>query len=214
MEPFVKQIRAGGDRNFAYLFGDDEVCAVVDPSYDEGGKVSREIEQTKLKLEWILITHGDPDHIYSAQKISQNYGAQIAAHSSCKQPVHYWLNDGDEVTMGSLSIKAIYTPGHTIDSMCFLCGKWLFTGDTLFIGKVGGTDFGAGAKAEYDSLHYKLMRLPVDTIVYPGHDYGLKPVSTIGDEKKNNPFIQCLSFDAFVDLKRNWQEYKRKHGIP
>ena len=89
----------------------------------------------------------------------------------------------------------------------------LVTGDTLFVGKVGGTDYGAGARAEYDSLHRKLMVLPDETEVWPGHDVGVAPRSTIGHEKRTNPFLRCEDFAAFVELKRNWLEYKRRHGI-
>jgi len=94
-----------------------------------------------------------------------------------------------------------------------LCENILLTGDTLFVGKVGGTDLGRGARAEYDSLNKKLMKLPDETKVYPGHDYGVAPSSTIGREKETNPFILCKSFEEFVDFKANWAEYKRRHGI-
>jgi glyoxylase-like metal-dependent hydrolase (beta-lactamase superfamily II) len=110
------------------------------------------------------------------------------------------------------------TPGHTEDSICVLVkapgepGK-LVTGDTLFVGKVGGTGYGDDARAEYDSLHEKLLRLPDDTEVWPGHDYGVAPSSTIGREKKTNPFLLCESFETFVELKRNWLRYKAEHGI-
>jgi glyoxylase-like metal-dependent hydrolase (beta-lactamase superfamily II) len=81
------------------------------------------------------------------------------------------------------------------------------------VGKVGGTDYGPGAREEYDSLHSKLMTLPDETEVWPGHDYGVAPNSTIGHEKQTNPFILRETFEEFVDLKRNWLEYKREHGI-
>ena len=94
-----------------------------------------------------------------------------------------------------------------------MIGNALFTGDTLFVGKVGGTDFGKQAKSEYDSLHNKILKLSDDIRIFPGHDYGVAPESTIGNEKKTNPFILCKDFESFVDLKRNWLEYKKKHGI-
>jgi hydroxyacylglutathione hydrolase len=89
----------------------------------------------------------------------------------------------------------------------------LFTGDTLFVGKVGGTDLSGGARAEYESLHKKLMALPDETKVYPGHDVGIAPVSTVAHERETNPFLLQPDYPAFVDLKRNWAEYKREHGI-
>ncbi|MBT4484431.1 MAG: hypothetical protein HOC71_12230 [Candidatus Latescibacteria bacterium] len=87
------------------------------------------------------------------------------------------------------------------------------TGDTLFVGKVGGTGLGNDARDEYRSLHEKLIPLPEDTRVWPGHDYGVRPSSTIGEELRENPFILRNSLEEFVELKKNWAEYKRKHGI-
>ena len=81
------------------------------------------------------------------------------------------------------------------------------------MGKVGGTGYGRDAREEYDSLHAKLMTLPPETRVWPGHDYGVRPSSTIGDELRENPFILRDSFDSFVELKRNWLAYKKEHGI-
>ena len=87
------------------------------------------------------------------------------------------------------------------------------TGDILFVGKVGGTDLGDGARREYDSLHNKLMTLPDHIEVWPGHDFGTAPSSTIGNERRTNPFLQQKSFEDFVHLKAHWIQYKREHGL-
>ncbi|MBN1504112.1 MAG: hypothetical protein JW952_03525 [Candidatus Eisenbacteria bacterium] len=89
----------------------------------------------------------------------------------------------------------------------------LLTGDTLFVGKVGGTDFGEGARLEYESLQRKLMTLPDSTEVWPGHNYGGRPHSTVGEEKPTNPFLLRTNLSDFIKLKKNWLEYKRLHGI-
>jgi glyoxylase-like metal-dependent hydrolase (beta-lactamase superfamily II) len=123
------------------------------------------------------------------------------------------VKDGEEIKIDNLTLKFIHTPGHTPDSMCILVEDRLVSGDTLFVGKVGGTGFGDDAKDEYNSLHKKLMVLPENTEVYPGHNYGVRESSTIGEEKRSNPFILCKSFEAFVDLKMNWAEYKRKNNV-
>ena len=107
----------------------------------------------------------------------------------------------------------LHTPGHTEDSICLYVGDAVFTGDTLFVGKIGGTDFGAQARAEYESLHQKLLVLPDTTRVFPGHHYGTAPESTIGHERRTNPFLIQPDFETFVDLKRNWTAYKKAHGI-
>ncbi len=89
----------------------------------------------------------------------------------------------------------------------------LITGDTLFVGKVGGTGLGEDARLEFESLHEVIAKLPDETEVWPGHDVGVAPSSTVGRERKTNPFYLQPDLESFVDLKRNWTEYKRKHGI-
>ena len=121
--------------------------------------------------------------------------------------------DGDFLDLGDLKIQVLLTPGHTPDSICIKAGDRLVTGDTLFVGKVGGTYGADDAREEFFSLK-KLMSLPPETTVWPGHDYGVRPHSTIGDELKNNPFITRLNdFDDFLWLKQNWAEYKKEHNI-
>jgi glyoxylase-like metal-dependent hydrolase (beta-lactamase superfamily II) len=119
----------------------------------------------------------------------------------------------DHFPLGNLEIQILHTPGHTNDGICIYIEDTVFTGDTLFVGKVGGTDLGPGAKAEYDSLHQKLFALPDNTRVFPGHDYGTAPESTIAHERETNPFFLQPDFEAFVHLKRNWEAYKKAHGI-
>jgi glyoxylase-like metal-dependent hydrolase (beta-lactamase superfamily II) len=123
------------------------------------------------------------------------------------------LDDGDDIAVGSITLHVLHTPGHTEDSICLFTPGYLFSGDTLFVGKVGGTRFGDDACKEYDSLQKKLLTLPDETRVCPGHDYGVRPISTIGDEKRENPFLLQPDLEHFVSLKRNWLAYKAEHGI-
>jgi len=104
------------------------------------------------------------------------------------------------LSVGKIPIKVIYTPGHTADSVCLLVDKAkLLTGDTLFVGECGRTDFpGGSSKSMYDSLFNKLLKLNDNVEVYPGHDYGLKPQSTIGEEKKSNYTLQPRSLEDFI----------------
>ena len=207
-----EQLRTGGDRNFSYLVGDEETkeAMLVDPSFEPGVAIRR-AEELGLRITVVVHTHGHPDHVAGTDAVRRATGARVlsfAGEGSAEK-----LGDGDEIKVGKLSFKAIYTPGHTMDSICIYGEGKLMTGDTLFVGKVGGTGFGDDARREYESLHEKLMRLPDETEVWPGHDYGVRPTSTIGDEKKENPFILRPNFEEFVDLKKNWAEYKRIHGI-
>jgi hydroxyacylglutathione hydrolase len=205
-----EQVRCGGDRNFSYLLGDEESreAALVDPGYSPEMLVER-VKGHRLRLRWILNTHGHSDHTGGNDAVRRMTGARIAAHSAGDHP----LEDGSLVPLGGLEIKAIHTPGHTLDSICFLVEGRLITGDTLFVGKVGGTYDREAARLEFDSLHGKLCALPPETEVWPGHDYGVRPSSTIGDELRENPFLLRTTFESFLDLKTNWAEYKRIHGI-
>ena len=122
------------------------------------------------------------------------------------------VKDGDIFKLGALELRIIHTPGHCQDGMCILIENKLITGDTLFVGKVGGTDLEEGARLEYESLQ-QLMQLDENLEVYPGHDFGAQPSSTIGYEKRNNPFILQPTLEDFVHLKANWVAYKAEHGI-
>ena len=209
-----EQIAVGGDRNFAYLLADEQSrqALLVDPAYNQK-KVLSLVAQQGLDVVYVANTHGHSDHSQLSDRIAKATDAKVVAHKSSASAGELGVVDGDELALGSLTIKILHTPGHTADGICLLVGNKLITGDTLFVGKVGGTDYGAQARVEYDSLFGKLLKLPDQTEVWPGHDYGTRPSSTIGQERRENPFLLCPSFEAFVDLKRNWTRYKREHGI-
>ena len=140
------------------------------------------------------------------------FHGKVVGHSSMHLNLDVKVDEGDTLPLGNLTLKFLYTPGHTDDHICVVCEDNVITGDVLFVGKVGGTDLGPGARKEWDSLQ-KLMELPDETNVWPGHNYGVAPTSTIGHEKETNPFLIQPTFDAFIDLKANWLDYKKKHGI-
>jgi len=209
-----EQIPAGGDRNLAYLIADEDerVGLVVDPSLDSEELLAR-ILSHGVKIKYIVNTHAHADHIAGNALIKQETGAKVVMHSLARARHDVSVEDGSVLEVGSLRPRVIHTPGHTPDSLCLLTAGKLVTGDTLFVGKVGGTDYGEGARLEYESLNEKLMTLPEETEVWPGHDVGLRLFSTIGQEKKTNPFILRKSFKDFLELKKNWLEYKKTHGI-
>ena len=209
-----EQIAVGGDRNFGYLLGEEESkkALLVDPSYNQE-KVLSLVSKHGLEVVYVANTHGHYDHSQLSGQIGEATGAQVVCHKSAASGAQLGVEDGDELAVGSLRVKILHTPGHTVDSICLLAEQKLLTGDTLFVGKVGGTDLGAQARAEYESLFGKLLKLDDEVEVWPGHDYGLRPSSTIGEERRENPFLLCRSFEEFVELKRNWTQYKREHGI-
>ena len=211
----VRQLNAaGGDRNYSYLIGDESTkeAVVIDPGSPPETE-SAALAEYGLTLKYIINTHDHYDHTGGNAALSKATGAEIAMQETAHSAHTIDLKDGDVLRVGGIELRIIHTPGHTIDSISVLAGGELFSGDTLFVGKVGGTGLGEDARAEYASLHDKLMVLPPETRVWPGHNYGVRPSSTIGDELRENPFILRKSFESFVDLKANWAEYKRIHGI-
>jgi glyoxylase-like metal-dependent hydrolase (beta-lactamase superfamily II) len=210
----VKQLLPGGDRNFSYIAGDKEGCSgiIIDPSYNPE-MILEEAKKLGLEVKYIFCTHGHSDHTNGNNIIRKLTGKIPLLYGHTDSETGITISDGVKLPLGSLDIKIIHTPGHTEDSMCLYTGNALFTGDTLFTGKVGGTHSREDSLREYYSLHEKLMTLPEETVVYPGHNYGISPTSTVGKEKKSNPFIIQPDFGAFLYLKNNWAEYKLEHGI-
>jgi glyoxylase-like metal-dependent hydrolase (beta-lactamase superfamily II) len=194
-----KQIAISPMQNFAYLIGDEKegVCAVVDPS--DAGKVLGIAAGLGLNIIYIINTHGHIDHTSGNREVKGQTGAKVIAHTSSRIEKDVGVDDGDIIEVGALRIEVIHTPGHTPDGICLLVEKKLMTGDTLFVGECGRTDLpGSDSRSMYDSLFNKLMKLEDDIEVYPGHDYGKKPSSTIGDERRTNYTLEPRSVDEFV----------------
>lgn len=211
---FVKQFLTGGDRNFGYLIADEvtKQAVVIDPSYSPDMIVDFARKQG-YTIHYIFNTHGHYDHTNGNTEIKRLTGKTPLLFGNTDPQTGIVVVDGATFPFGKLRVTVIHTPGHTKDSICLHIGDAVFTGDTLFVGKVGGTDLGKQAKTEYHALHQKLMTLPDETRVFPGHNYGVAPESTIAHERKTNPFLLQPDFEAFVDLKKNWAEYKKAHGI-
>ena len=183
---FFKQIQQHSD-NFSYIIADEDSkeAAVVDSSYN-ADEIIKIIKQEKLKLKYIINTHGHSDHTAGNTELASDFAAKLVAHKQSKIPHDISSRRRRLLSVGKISIKIIYTPGHTADSICLLVdNQKLLTGDTLFVGECGRTDFpGGNAKNMYESLFGKLLKLDDDVEVYPGHDYGIKPSSTIGEQRK------------------------------
>ena len=201
---FFRQIQQHGD-NFSYIIADDltREAAVVDPSYN-AGVISSVIKAENLKLVYIIDTHGHSDHTAGNQELRSIFGAKIAAHKQSRVNADIKVDEGEIISIGSISIKVIYTPGHTPDSICLLVdNQKLLTGDTLFVGECGRTDLpGGNSKSMYNSLFNKIAKLNDSIEVYPGHDYGSKSYSTIGEEKRENYTLKPRSLAEFIKFMK------------
>lgn len=217
MQLIFEQIRVGGDRNFGYLLGDRDArqAVLVDPSYTPEVLVQRAKDQG-LTITHILNTHGHPDHTNGNASARALTGAPVAALAdSTLVTADLGLVDGADVRVGSLRLQCLHVPGHCPDHLVFYEPSWriLLTGDHIFVGKVGGTAHEADARTEWASLQRLLERVPDDATVWPGHDYGIRPSSTIALERATNPFLRCPDLEAFLALKRDWPAFKQQYGL-
>ncbi len=200
-------------KTFTYIIGCKNSLegAVIDPSADVDSIID-EINSTGVNLKYIINTHNHPDHTVDNYKLKQATKAKIIQHKNSSAG-DVKITDKEIISLGDLELHFFHTPGHTDHDICIKVGKELFTGDTLFVGKVGGTKDKNCAKTQFESLK-RLMELPEDVKVWPGHDNGFYQSSTIGYEKNNNPFcLRLHDFDEFYYLKENWQDFKEKHGL-
>jgi len=209
-----KQILSGGDRNYGYLVAceNSKLACVVDPSPDPD-PIYQKVLDLALSVKYVINTHSHFDHTSGNHFFKEKSEARVVAHESvpgCDMSV----KDNSTLALGDLILTFFYTPGHTNDSICLLVEEELMTGDTLFVGKVGGTITQKEAKQEFASLQ-KLMTLDDHIRVWPGHNYGVRPSSTILVERTENPFcVRLDKFDDFVWLKDNWAQFKMDHNIP
>jgi len=216
MQLVFEQIRTGGDRNFGYLLGDRDAgrAVLIDPSYAPELLVDRAREQ-HLTVTHIVNTHGHPDHINGNEQAVALTQAPVAAHPDVPTRVDVPLAGGGTLKVGAFELRFFHTPGHAADHLVIFEPSYglLITGDLLFVGKVGGTRSEPDARTEWDSLQSLLASVPDAATVWPGHDYGIRPSSTIGLEKKTNPFLLCRDVDAFIRLKAEWTEVKKRYGL-
>jgi len=196
---FFEQVIQRGD-NFSYIIADDTTkeAAVVDPSFNADA-IIRILRDQNLKVRYVINTHDHSDHTASNEDFRSKFGAKVVAHKLAHVNKDISVVDGEVIRVGEIVIKVIHTPGHTQDSICLLVDDKLLTGDALFVGECGRTDLpGGSAEDMYHSLFDKLMRLDDNIKVYPGHDYGPKPHSTIGIERRSNYTLQKRTLDEFI----------------
>jgi glyoxylase-like metal-dependent hydrolase (beta-lactamase superfamily II)/rhodanese-related sulfurtransferase len=175
---------------------------IVDPVLERVDRYLQLVKELDLKLVKAVDTHIHADHITGLGALRDRTHCITVMGEMAKVDVASMrVTEGDRLTIEGLALDVLYTPGHTDDSYSFLMGDRVFTGDTLLIRGTGRTDFQNGsARAQYESLFGKLLKLPEETLVYPAHDYKGDTVSTIGEEKRHNPRLQVTSADEYVEL--------------
>lgn len=190
---------------FTYILAsaDGTEAVIIDPVDQHWQRDLQQLERLGLRLACVLETHAHADHVTSAGRLAALTGARTAAPRGCGiAPADVQLQDGDIVRFGANEqIHVIHTPGHTAGSMCFIWRTNVFTGDTLLIDGCGRTDFQSGsAEALHDSITQKLFALPEDMLVWPGHDYHGRQVSSIRWEKAHNQRLANRDRESFVEL--------------
>ena len=188
-----------------YIVGSESTGegAIIDPG-DEAKVILRSVKDLSLDIKLIILTHGHWDHTGALKEVKQATGAKVAMHGDDAESLHkqpsaekgffyptppepdWLLKDGDKIDIGDLHFTVLHTPGHSPGGICILGDGVIFSGDTLFDSSIGRSDFPGGSYSQLmNSISTKLMTLPDDTIVYPGH--GVR--TNIGTERQGNPFL-------------------------
>ncbi len=192
---------------YTYLIasGVGREALIIDPVIENVEQYIRILKQLDLKLVKVIDTHIHADHISGMAELRDRTNCiTVMGDRTPADVVSMKVADGEEVKIDGISIKAMYTPGHTSESFSFAMKDRVFTGDALLIRGTGRTDFQNGSPYDaYESLFSKLLKLPDQTLVYPAHDYKGEMVSTIGEEKKFNPRLQVKSAQEYADIMNN-----------
>jgi len=208
----VKQYEVGSFAVFCYLIGDEESQEglFIDPADDTARLLAEAKSHGLNRIKYIINTHAHVDHIMGNAEMARKTGARIIIHeedataltrtpsdllemfnATTSPPADIVVKEGDVIQVGNVKLKVIHTPGHSAGGMSLYLDGRVFTGDTLFVGSVGRTDFpGSSWNALEASIRKKLYVLPGETVVFPGHNYGSTPTSTIQYERRHNPFVR------------------------
>lgn len=201
----VQQLPLGPLQNFVYILGDDVIrqALVVDPGWDVHA-IQDGLAQHDLTLAGVLVTHTHLDHINAVGDLVKRADVPVYVHKAETGPLPVSagsvtrVGGGDEIPLGRHHVRILHTPGHTPGSSCFLVDDRLLSGDTLFVKACGRTDLPGGNPEELFHSLGQIATMDERIAVYPGHDYGDAPKTTIGAEKRQNPFLRFHSPQEFV----------------
>ena len=185
--------------------GKGREALIIDPVIEHTDEYVKVLENLDLKLVKVIDTHIHADHISGLNELNKRTNCtRIMGEKSKSEVVDLKLKDNEIINIENIQLKAIYTPGHTDCSYCYIMNDRVFTGDTLLINGTGRTDFQSGSPYDaYESLFNRLLKLPEKTLVYPAHDYNGKKNSTIETERNNNPRLQVKSKEEYAEIMNN-----------
>ena len=198
----VYQIEVGNMQNFTYILEDEDTddAIVLDPSWDIE-EIQKVIEKNNLKVKYIVNTHHHFDHTIGNEALVKITDAKIIQHNASTLKNDMTVSDGDKIKFGNSEIIVFHTPGHSKDSICLVGDGKIFSGDTLFVGNCGRVDLpGGSAKELYHSLFDIICKMDEKLDLYPGHNYGSSPSSTLGKEKKTNFVLQPRTEQEFLEF--------------
>ena len=207
----IKQMQLGTDKVFCYILACEKSnqAVVIDPCGEEN-KILSYIKESQLQIKYIINTHCHPDHTCGNKILKDATQALIVMHDEDERlrheqtakdyfsrqkfapspPADILVNDGDNLHFGDYTLRIIHTPGHSPGSICLYVDNNLFTGDSLFVGAAGRVDVpGGDFTTLIESLESKIAVLPDETVIWPGHDYGDSITTSVGREKKENPYL-------------------------
>jgi glyoxylase-like metal-dependent hydrolase (beta-lactamase superfamily II)/rhodanese-related sulfurtransferase len=226
-----KQIRSkDGTGTLSYILADDKTKngVVIDPNIEDLQTILYTVEESDIKLKYVIDTHTHADHISAAGELKNIFGTELIMHENTKNKwkvidegdkfgigdilranakfaIDRYVEEGDKLNLDSLEFKFLYTPGHTDNHLTVLIDNLLFTGDLLLIGQAGRSDLPGGSTSEqFESLYSKVLKLPDNTKIYPGHDYEDNEFAYLGDEKENNPFLQQSDKQSYLEFVKDF----------
>jgi glyoxylase-like metal-dependent hydrolase (beta-lactamase superfamily II) len=198
----VHQLQVGNMQNFTYILEDEKTgeAILVDPSWDLD-MVEQLITRNNLKIKYIVNTHHHFDHTIGNDAMANATGAKIIQHEASTLKHDIAVKDGDKIRFGESEVTVFHTPGHSKDSICLVGDGKILTGDTLFVGNCGRVDLPGGSANElYHSLFDVLAKLDDSLVMYSGHNYGTKPISTLREQKETNFVMEPRTEEEFVEL--------------
>ena len=202
-----KQLFDQKSSTYTYIIssGKGREALIIDPVIENTPEYLNVLKELDLKLVKVIDTHIHADHISGLNELSKKTNcSKIMGEQSASEVIDIRVKDNEKINIENIELLSMYTPGHTDCSYSFLMKDRVFTGDTLLINGTGRTDFQNGSPIDqYYSLFEKILKLPEKTLVYPAHDYKGNKVSTIGEQKKNNPRLQINSVEEYTDLMNN-----------